>query len=73
MISKQSSVYPEETIRVAASTHHVLNECSPKQSIYENNNQGNLFFIVKQFNRKAETKWKSILSKDAHCKSREDF
>ena len=56
MISKQSTVYPEETIRVAASTHHVLNECSPKQSNYENNNQGNLFFIVKQFNRKAETK-----------------
>ena len=41
MISKQSTVYPEEIIRVAASTHHALNECSPKQSNYKNNNQGN--------------------------------
>ena len=73
MISKQSTVYPEEKIRIAASTHHVLNECSPKQSNWENNNQGNLFFIVKQFKSKAKTKWKSILSNDAHCKSREDF
>ena len=37
MISKQSTVYPEETIRVAASTHHVLYEYSPKQSNWENN------------------------------------
>ena len=63
MISKQSSVYPEETIRVAVSTHHVLNECSPKQSNWENNIQGNLFLIVKQLKRKAKTKWKSIFSR----------
>ena len=41
MISKKSTVYPKETIRVAASTYHALNECSRKQSNYENNNQGN--------------------------------